>query len=238
MSASLIVIHRSIVVDYLKHNFDTEGMATTCVFFSYKEQEAQSPVNVLSSILQQILQANMYLCSHEMGALQDRHQRNRTRPTLKEVTTLLQSVVQVLEKTFIVIDALDECPESSGTRDVFLQELRLLAPYVHILVTCRPVAITDHILGSVSTIEILANDEDIRAYCKGRMQTDRRLTLYVKGDPVLQEEIIATIIQHCKGMYVSRAKYFSFLRIKHVHIDSLKVSLGSASSRLFGATIQ
>lgn len=34
------------------------------------------------------------------------------------------------------------------------------------------------------------------------MQTDRRLTLYVKGDPVLQEEIIATIIQHCKGMYV------------------------------------
>jgi len=60
MSASLIVIHRSIVVDYLKHKFDTEGMATTCIFFSYKEQEAQSPVNVLSSILQQILQANVF----------------------------------------------------------------------------------------------------------------------------------------------------------------------------------
>ena len=56
-----------------------------------------------------------------------RHSKKQTRPTLGELSKLLQSEVRHISKVFIVIDALDECPESNRTRESFLAGPKLFS---------------------------------------------------------------------------------------------------------------
>jgi hypothetical protein len=92
---------------------------------------------------------------------------------IDEYSSLLQTEVRRFPKVFIVIDALDECPESNGTRASFLAEIRKLQPNIHLLVTSR------HILTMES-----------------------RLARNVKQDPDLQEAIKDVITENTKGMQV------------------------------------
>ncbi|KAI3320964.1 hypothetical protein HD806DRAFT_537622 [Xylariaceae sp. AK1471] len=53
----------------------------------------------------------------------NRHDANRTRPSLDEILTALQSVAALYSRVFIVVDALDECQVSDGCRMIFLSKI-------------------------------------------------------------------------------------------------------------------
>jgi hypothetical protein len=132
-------------------------------------------------------------------SLYHHHVKKRTRPTLSEWSKLLQSEVRRLSKVFIIIDALDECPESNGTRDSFLIEIRKLQPSIHLLVTSRHIpTISD--FENAARVDVRASDKDVRRYLKDRIERERRLVRHVKADPTLQETIINTIVEKAKGM--------------------------------------
>ena len=46
---------RSIVVDYLERSFEQEDVAIAYIYCSYKEQEDQTDVNLIASLLQQLV---------------------------------------------------------------------------------------------------------------------------------------------------------------------------------------
>jgi hypothetical protein len=188
---------RSIVVDHLKRSFQQGDAAIAYIYCSFKEQEDQTAVNLIASLLQQLVQRNPII-SDEIVSLYHRHIKERTRPTPNEWFKLLQSEICRFSKTFIIIDALDECPES--TRDSFLAEIRKLQPSIHVLVTSRHIANIEHEFEEAARIEIRASDKDIRRYLGGRIEEERRLLRHIKADPTLQGTIINTIAGKAKGM--------------------------------------
>jgi ankyrin repeat domain-containing protein 50 len=134
------------------------------------------------------------------------HLRKETRPTLGELSKLLQSKVRYLlevrrlSKVFIVIDALDECPESNRTRQSFLAEIRKLQSTVHLLITSRHIPAIEREFEKAARVEICASGKDVRRYLEGRIESEDRLVRLVKADPALQETIVNTIVKNAKGM--------------------------------------
>ena len=189
-------------MDYLEQSFRGEDVAIAYVYCSYKELEDQTDVNLIASLLQQLAQRRSFI-SDDVSSLYYRHIEKRTRPTLGEWSKLLNSEVNRFSKVFIVIDALDECSESNGTRDSFLVEVRKLQPAVHLFVTSRHTGSIGREFETVSRLEIYARDADVRKYLEHRIANEPQLLRHTKKDPTLRETIINSLLEKAKGMYVT-----------------------------------
>ena len=169
------------------------------MYCNYKEHDDQTIVNLIASLLQQLAQRNLAI-SENIMALYYRHIKKQTRPTLDELSKLLQSEARRFSKVFVLIDALDECLGSNGTRDSFIGEIRKLQLNTHLLVTSRPVLTIEREFEEAARLEIRASDEDVRRYLDSRINSEGRLLRLVKSDSVLQAAITDTIVENAKGM--------------------------------------
>jgi len=158
--------------------------------------------NLIASVVQQLIQRRTVM-PEELNRLHKAHIHERTRPSLKECFDLLQSQVLLFTKTFVVIDALDELPESNGTRARLIAEIQKLRPTVHLLVTSRYDASIESIFQTedAARIEILARDEDVKGYLESRIEHGR-LKRNVGNDRELRNLITDTIVANARGMYV------------------------------------
>jgi hypothetical protein len=127
----------------------------------------------------------------------------RTRASLNEISTALHSVVTDYSRAFIIIDALDECQVSDGSRREFLSEIFDLQvkTKASLFGTSRFIPeIEKEFTGSLS-LEIRASDEDVQRYIDGHIS---QLPSFVIRSLNLQEEIKTEIIRAVDGMYVLR----------------------------------
>jgi hypothetical protein len=100
------------IIDFLLQLRINSDIGVAFVYFSYKHGESQTPVNILASILQQLIkQKPSYV--QDLKDMYARHIRESTRPVVDDISSLLQNVIYAFGKVFIVIDALDECSDAN-----------------------------------------------------------------------------------------------------------------------------
>jgi NACHT domain len=170
------------------------------VYCNFRRQQEQKPADLIASLLKQLIQRRPSVPENIM-TLYKRHNDERTRPSLNEFTKLLHSIVNDNSKTFIIIDALDECQTSGGDRRRLLSEILNLQAKTGALffATSRFIPeIKKEFEGSIS-IEIRASDDDVQRYLYGHMS---QLPSCVSRSSDLQEEIKTKIIKAVDGMYV------------------------------------
>ncbi|KAL6406085.1 hypothetical protein AUP68_10647 [Ilyonectria robusta] len=125
----------------------------------------------------------------------------------------LQCVASLFSRVFIVVDALDECGDSDGSRTQFLSELANLQANsgAKLFATLRHIPDIIQKFDRSDTLEIRASDEDIRAYLGGRAS---ELPKCVGRTPGLQDEIKNGILQAADGMFLLLQLHFDSLRGK------------------------
>ena len=189
----------SIIIDTLCTRFENDGsVGIACLYCNFRQQQDQTPAGLLASLLGQLVQGQPSV-PNSVKSLHNRHKTKRTRPSFDELSKVLQSTIASYSRTFIIIDALDECATSDGGRGRFLSEIfRLQANTgASLFATSRFIPeITEEFEGSPS-LEIRANDEDVRRYLSGHMS---HLRPFVSRKPDLQEEIKNQIVQAVDGM--------------------------------------
>ena len=185
---------RSIVVDHLRQNFEGRKIAISCVYCSYKDQAVQTSTSLIASVLYQILTITKSV-SDDLRALYERHELHKTRPTVKELSAELHASVRDLDKFFVVIDALDECPH--GTKKPFLDSLRELQPAANMMITTRPASHTVNGFPEADCVEIRAKDTDVRRYCEDKIQLDPRLKC-IKEDTNLKKAVISKLVENAQ----------------------------------------
>ena len=136
-----------------------------------------------------------------MENLYKHHKNRQSRPEIEEVCEVLQSVVVIYTKTFIIIDALDECPASDGCREKLLSAIFELQAKsgVNTFATSRFIPeIVRKFEGGIS-LEIRASSHDVQKFLDGKMS---ELRPFVLRNFLLQEDIRTAITQSVDWMYV------------------------------------
>ena len=189
----------SIVVDNLCSRFGNDGsIGIAYLYCNFRQRQDQRPVDLLASLLGQLVQGQPSV-SNSMQSLYESHKAKQTRPSFDEISHALQSIMASYSRTFIVIDALDECGISDGSYRKFLSDIFNLQAKTkaNLFATSRLIPdITDEFRGSPS-LEIRANDGDVRRYLDGHMS---QLRSFVSRNPKLQDEIKTEIVKAVDGM--------------------------------------
>ena len=191
----------SIVVDELTTRFGNDkSIGIAYVYCNFQRQDEQTAEELLASLLKQLNQSQSSLADN-VKHLYDTYNHKRTRPSLDEISRTLQSVAATYAKTFIIIDALDEC-KGIECRSRFLTSLLDLWAKCgsNIFATSRFLPeITQKFDHSIS-LEIRACAEDVQRYVDSRIS---HLPSFVKRSPDLQDEIKTKIVETVDGMYVA-----------------------------------
>ncbi|KAJ2966928.1 hypothetical protein NQ176_g9914 [Zarea fungicola] len=205
----------SIVVENLFSRFESvQEVGIAYLYCNFQRQNEQQTENLLASLLQQLAQALSSLPG-SVKSLHERHNKKRTRPSFHEISKTLQTVAIMYSRVFIVVDALDECQESDGSRTKLLLEISSFQAKcgVNVLATSR---LLPDIIQQMSenfdgtkTLQISASDEDVGRYLDSAMYG---LPKFVGREPDLQEEIKTKMMKTIGGMFL----------LAKLHLDSLK----------------
>jgi hypothetical protein len=128
------------------------------------------------------------------------HGSGRQTPTNQSLVKALQKIVEALPRTYIILDALDECRE----RDELLEFPKEAAGWkldnLHILVTSRPLKDIEEALDTVGARRVCLQsqlvDQDIETYVRSRLRIEKAL----KWPPSVQGEIEHQLTKGACGM--------------------------------------
>ena len=172
------------------------GLATLAFFyFDFRDVAKQNVRSLLSSLLVQLSNLSDNF-SKILVELYSTRGRGSEQPSEPELTKCLKDMLALPGQgdIYIVVDALDECPNSSGCptprADVLaiVQELvNLRLPLVHFCITSRPEedirdaldALADH---NVSLHEQAGQNRDIFDYVKSFISFDREMQRWREED--------------------------------------------------------
>ncbi|KFY31446.1 hypothetical protein V493_01097 [Pseudogymnoascus sp. VKM F-4281 (FW-2241)] len=200
----------AIAVDHIWKAFQGDNVGVAYIYCNYKGQETQSTTDLLAAILKQLVQERP-LYGEPVATLHKSHADRRTRPSLDEIRTALNSVINNYSKAYIIIDALDECTDSYGTRRELVSILRNLQAKTDtsLMVTSRFNARIEQSFQGFPMLEIRATDADVKRFVEAQMH---RLPMFVQRNPELQTEIQDGIALAVDGMFL----------LARLHVDSLR----------------
>jgi hypothetical protein len=171
-------------------------------FFSFRETEKQKASNLPRSILAQLLiQAENVPTALQTFYDKYQHGEPSERGLLESIQALL-----IGSHAYIIIDALDECPNAEEERAELCNILKELNSWgnekLHVLVTSRKEAdLTEALLPIVTQepigIQGSAVDTDIRQFVRTQLQTNSKLS---KWPTEIQAEIERTLVEKSGGM--------------------------------------
>lgn len=222
----------SLVVNYLETNFQDQGTAVTYLYCNYKEQASQTPSNLVSELLKHLLQRQSSL-PQGVCTLYAVHHSKGTRPELDELSRLLHQEAQRYSRVFIVIDALDECPEFDRWK-LIAEVLKLPEDKVRLFCTSRHITSIENDFETAARLEIKATDEDVERYVVGRIDSEVSLRRRrVLATPGLREDIVNTITAKSQGMFLLAQLHMESL-IKKLTPRDVRATLASLPKELGG----
>lgn len=193
----LIMPNRSIVINYLQMVFGGGNVAIACIYCNYKEQTTQTVSELIASLLKQLVQDRRGTPDN-IKTLYKKHPVSR--PKLDDFIKALKSEIGTYSRMFIVVDALDECPES--IREDLVKALASLGSAVNLnlVVTSRPLPSIQQLFLYAKRVDVCANNEDVRKYIQARISCEPQLLRHIKTVPALRDSIVDKIIANAKGM--------------------------------------
>ncbi|KAH0537544.1 hypothetical protein FGG08_005679 [Glutinoglossum americanum] len=226
----------SIAIDYLWNTMRRERIGIAYIYFNYRSHLEQTPINLLASLLKQLLQEDPFI-SDDLKSLYERHVRKKTRPTFDEVYKLLHSEMNRYTQIFIVVDALDEFTDNDGGRQLLLSKLRMLqaTSAMNLMATLRfiPNIVQEfqEEFKRNTQLEIRASDGDVVKYVEARIGKGGRLRRHVEEDPILHDKIVATVVKNSQGMFLLAQLHMDSLAKKH-HRKAVRLALDNLPKEL------
>jgi len=189
------------------------GLAMLAIFyFHFGDTTKQDARNLLSSVLFQLCsQSDKF--SQVLSSIYSSHGNGSREPSIDTLLECLKSILALQGQAplYIVVDALDECPNSSGLQtqreevlDVVKELVELKLPHVHFCVTSRPEIDIRGVFDPLNPYNVSLHNQDgqikdLAEYVKSVVGSDAMMRKW----PVKAKElVIDTLAQKGGGMYV------------------------------------
>jgi len=204
----------SLVTDRLCDQAEEGNVAVACFYFDFAAQKEQSPMSTLGALLKQVVSG----LEEVPGGIVKAYEKQKKvlggrAPQLSDIVSMLQATSSG-KRTFICIDALDEC--AAEYRVKFLDSLHQIlqsSPGTRILVTGRPHIqdeIGRRISGRVTTIRIAPKRGDVIGYLRARLSEDTNPDAM---DTSLEADILKKIPEDVSEMYVGATTLRSYFQL-------------------------
>jgi hypothetical protein len=179
-------------------------------YFDFRDIDKQNLRNLLPSLLIQ-LSAQSDPCCDILSRLYSAHKRGVEKPSDRAMIECLEEMLGLegQRPTYIILDALDECPVTSSipspreeVLDLVEDLIGLHLPNLHICVTSRPEPDIQVVLERLTERPVSLHDEsgqkeDIANYVSSSVHSDRRMRRWREED---KELIITTLSEKADGM--------------------------------------
>jgi len=174
-------------------------------YFDFRDTEKQNIRGLLVSLLAQLC-AKSDSCYDILSKLYSKNNAGSQQPNNRSLTECLKKILQLplQPMIFIIVDAVDECPNSSRFPNVAREEvldlldelLKLNLPYLRICVTSRPEADILGVLESLASHHMSLHDENgqkigILDYISSVVRSDRVMQKWKPEDQQLVIDILS-----------------------------------------------
>jgi hypothetical protein len=189
----------------------TAGLAMMAYYyFDFRDDKKQDCYGLLSSLVSQ-LSAESDSCYQVLSQLYSSHAGGTRKPTTSMLTKCVKDMLSLPGQgpIYIIVDALDECPNFPGRPSAREEVLELIEelvdlklPNVHLCVASRPEMDIRMVLESLMSLKICLHEEngqkdDILDYIKSAVHSDRNMRRWREED---QNMVIDTLSQNVGGM--------------------------------------
>ena len=188
----------------------TESASMAYFYCDFRDEDKQSHRSILLSILFQ-LSAQINLCFDALFKLYSEHDDGAQKPSDTVLKTCLNDVVSLPDQDpiFLIVDALDECPDNIGMPSSREQVLDLVQHLVglcpknlHICVTSRPEVDIKTSLEPLASLRVSLHEEtgqknDIIEYVSSVVNSDTKMRRWREEDKRL---VIETLSERADGM--------------------------------------
>ena len=187
------------------------GLATMAYYyFDFRDVKKQDRYGLLSSLLSQ-LSSESDSCHEVLSQLYVDHAGGTRKPTRSALSKCLTEMLSLPRKApiYIIVDALDECPNFAGSPspreevlDMIEELVDLGLPNVHLCVASRPEIDIRMVLEPLTSLNVSLHDEsgqreDIIKFIRSVVHSDRMMRKWREED---QNLIIDTLFQKADGM--------------------------------------
>ena len=187
------------------------GLAALAYFyFDFRDKEKQNLRNFVTSLLTQ-LSAYSEPCCNIIFRLYSTHGKGAQQPSIRVLINYLKEMLKVAAQqlVYIIVDALDECPDMSGMptpRETVLSLMedlvRMQLPSLHVCVTSRLEIDIKIILEPLAYSAVSLHDEsgqqkDIYDYVSNVVYSDRKMRNWRDDD---KEVVVEELSEKADGM--------------------------------------
>ena len=193
----------SLVIDLLCDQARGQNAAVACFYCDFATQKEQSPTNMLGALLKQAVGGLEEVPVEIAQTYEDQGNVIGGRgPQLADIVKMLQ-ITSSKKRTFICIDALDECLARYRVKVLdSLNQVLQKCPGTRIFITGRPHVqpeIAKSLPGRVKSVSITPRRDDIIGYLQTRLDED---TIPDAMDNCLEADILEKIPDNVSEMYV------------------------------------
>jgi hypothetical protein len=183
-------------IDHVLNAAQDSTYGIAYVYCNFKAREEQDVSSLLAAILKQLVQGRLSTVDH-IEQLYQKHAGRGTKPSLDEIYNALRDVLAHYPAVYMVVDALDECQES--TRRQFLAKLRELQALrdIRLLATSRFIPDIEDAFTEAPRLEVRASREDVKCFVIGQKD---RLPPCIRRSTVLLEMVQKQIANAVDGM--------------------------------------
>jgi hypothetical protein len=200
----------SAIIQDIEHMCET-GLATMAYYyFDFRDVGKQNRNGLLSSLLSQLCADSDSFCDI-LSRLRSSHASGARKPTDSALTKCLRDMLTLPGRgpVYIIVDAVDECPNTTGTPSAREEVLGLVQelvdwhlPRVHLCLTSRPEIDIRTVLEPSTPLRISLHDEigqkqDIVDYIRAVVHSDRNMRKWKEAD---QRLVIDMLSEKANGM--------------------------------------
>ena len=190
------------------------GLANLAIFyFHFGDITKQDARNLLSSVLFQLCsQSGQY--SQVLSSIYSSHGNGSREPSIETLQKCLKDILALQGQgpLYVVMDAIDECSDSSGLRtqrqevlEILKELIELNHPHVHFCVTSRPEIDIQRVFDPLNPYNVSLHNQpgqirDLADYVKTVVGSDAKMQDWPAK---VKESVINTLAAKGGGMYVN-----------------------------------
>jgi Cdc6-like AAA superfamily ATPase len=223
------ILSSTVLENVFQYCADDPGKGIAYFYFDFNDQDKQVPELMVRSLISQFSQ-QCDKVPETLETLFSSCENKQRHPSLDDFLEVLQDIIQGFPRSYIILDALDECTNRDELMDILKSMVEWRLEKLHILVTSRQERDIESSLKdfvdeqSIICLQSKSVDKDIHTYIRQRLSHDKNLEKWQK-DHSIRQEIEEALIQGAHGMYVlSLFDHERLMRTNVIGFDGLCAS--------------